>query len=129
MRIINHNAVLATTPYDKCITSITDWISKLDAHEKQLFIISPAQINGYITVIMIPDGSKEMRPESANGDNLRQRFIDRLLTYNYSDGSSPWEFIEVGYGDYGQKVLRGNNVNVCNNKKYAIKSHIGKKGE
>ena len=39
---------------------------------------------------------------------------------NYSDGSNPWDWIEVGYGEYGQAILRGNNKNCYSDSEYAI---------
>lgn len=44
------------------------------------------------------------------GDTLRNIFIETLATSNFDDGSSPWEWVEVSYGEYGQSIVRGNNV-------------------
>ena len=45
---------------------------------------------------------------------------DRLEADGYSDGSSPWSWVEVGYGEYGQKLLRGNNENRHGAEGYAL---------
>ena len=37
---------------------------------------------------------------------------------NYDDGSNPWSFVEVGYGEFGQKVLRGNCKNCYDDSEY-----------
>ena len=67
----------------------------------------------------LPDGSKEGWDTSNQGDDLRQRFIEELAKDNFNDGSSPWDWVEVGYGEYGQKVLRGNNKNSYTDEEYA----------
>lgn len=118
MGVMNHNAVIATTWDTKRIEGIQKWIESIDETSRELFLIGPAVTNNQQTVVLLPDGSKEHRAESAEGDALRQAFIDRLDQDNYEDDSSPWCWIEVGYGEYGQKVLQGNNVNCFGDENY-----------
>jgi len=108
MGIINHNAVLATTWSEEHYKSISIWISERSVNEQMLFLFGNNFVNGARTIVLIPDGSKEGWVESDKGDALRRSFIERLEEDKYEDGSSPWDWIEVGYGEYGQKVLRGN---------------------
>lgn len=112
---INHNAVIATTWNNDCFERMVAWISQLK-HENpfdnnnppEMFMISGRVINGYRTIILIPDGSNEGWKESEVGNNLRDTFIQRLEEDKYEDESSPWDYIEVGYGCFGNTALRSN---------------------
>jgi hypothetical protein len=86
---------------------------------KTLFLFGQKEINGITTIVMVPDGSKEGWPESVVGDLLRNLFIRELEKADYDDGSNPWSFVEVGYGEFGQKVLRGNCENCYSDSEYA----------
>jgi hypothetical protein len=127
MGIENHNAVLATTWDREYVEIIRAWVEGLKCEQllpsfhdpRRLFVFGPELINGYTTVVMLPDGSKEGWVESDYIDDLRDRFIERLEEDGYDDGSNPWDWIEVGYGEYGQKVLRGNCQNRYSDQEYA----------
>ena len=121
MRIINHNCIIATTCNQKCVSRIWEWVNTLPHNGHLLFVQSPKTIvNGYHTTIMIPDGSKEAWPESDQGDDFRKQFIERLELDNYDDESSPWAYVEVGFGVYGQKMLQGNCSNEYDDKEYFV---------
>ena len=124
MGVINHNAIIATTLNDEVADSLQKWLARrpkigVCIHEPGVVIEADFVINGYRTFIMIPDGSNEGWQESGIGDEYRDNFIARLAEDDYEDGSSPWAWVEVGFGEYGQKVLRGNNKNKYNDKDYA----------
>jgi hypothetical protein len=55
--------------------------------------------NGYLSFMVAPDGSKEGWPESEVGDSGRQSFIAWLDAQRYSDGSSPYDWVLLQYGD------------------------------
>lgn len=114
MGTINHNAIIATTWDPKIFDALLTWVNK-----RAQFIKNSSMMNGYQTLVLVPDGSKEGWANSSQGDVLRNEFIDRLEQDKYGDESSPWCWIEVGYGEYGQKVLRGNNKNCFGNNDYA----------
>lgn len=113
MGVENNNAIIATTRNSEEVARIKEWVEGLESM-KDLFLFGSPQINNKTTVVMVPDGSKEGWTESDAGDNLRSLFIKEIEKANYENGSNPWDFIEVGYGEFGQKVLRGN----CKNKYY-----------
>lgn len=120
MGVENNNAVIATTWNNDGIERIKRWVDEIDDDFwRGLFLFGDAKINGITTIVMLPDGSKEGWPESEYGDKLRDRFISELQKADYDDGSSPWDFIEVGYGEFGQKVLRGNCQNRYGDSEYA----------
>ena len=109
MGIMNHNAVIASTWNDQRYENVAEWCRRLGS---PLFLFEETSFNKTRTIVLVPDGSKEGWPASDAGDGLRAAFIKRLEADQYDDGSSPWEWIEVGYGEYGQTVLRGNNKKV-----------------
>ena len=119
MGVENNNVVIATTWNKKEVERIKSWIDDLNDFGKGLFLFGDKKINGIITVVMVPDGSKEGWIESDEGDKLRAIFITELEKGNYEDGSSPWDYIEVGYGEFGQKVLKGNCKNLYDDSEYA----------
>jgi len=55
--------------------------------------------NGYGSFFIAPDGSKEGWSTSDDGDSLRDKAIEILDSYNFDDGSSPFAWVEVQYGD------------------------------
>ena len=120
MGVMNHNAVLASTWSDEHANGVKEWIAGRSEVERDLFLFGGKKVNNEQTIVLVPDGSKEGWQESENGDALRQAFIERLEQDDYEDGSSPWSWVEVGYGEFGQKVLRGNNRNCYTDEDYSI---------
>lgn len=55
--------------------------------------------NGYLSFLVAPDGSKEGWEESAAGDERRAAFKEWLRSQEDEDGSSPFSWVEVMYGD------------------------------
>lgn len=118
MEVQNNNAVIATTWSKGEVARIKQWVDGL-MEMKSLFLVGREELNGETTIVMVPDGSKEGWPESDAGDALRDSFIAELEKANYDDGSNPWDFVEVGFGEFGQKVLRGNCKNCYGVSEYA----------
>lgn len=106
--IINHNAMVITTWSDRCAREFLDWIDLLAKGDRSLIVRVESRINVYHTFFVGPDGSQEHWDESHEGDLLRDRIVERLSRDNRSDGSSPWKWVEVSFGEYGQKIVRGN---------------------
>ncbi len=104
------------------LSEVKAWVQALPEDEQSLFAFVPGLVNSKATVILAPCGSKKGWPEDKQIEKLRQRFVNLLETFNYEDGSSPWNWIEVGYGEFGQKVLRGNCKNRYDDRDYADES-------
>lgn len=120
MGVENNNAILATTWSDEKATAFQSWIdTDLSDTERELIVRAGSWVNGKHSFAVMPDGSKEGWDESDAGDALRERIITRLGEDNYEDDSSPWEWVEVGFGEFGQKVLRGNCRNRYSAAEYA----------
>jgi len=119
MGVENNECVVATTWNREAMMKVREWVSKLDADEHSLFAFLPSLMNNKETVFLAPDGSKKGWDTAKQGEALRDRFIEYLSAFDYDDGSSPFDWVEVGYGEFGQKVLRGNNVNCYSDEEYA----------
>lgn len=104
------------------VDKVKCWVNDLQTDEKSLFAFINSLFNDKVTIILGPDGSKkgESCKKYQINKNLRTKFIELIETFNYSDGSNPFDWVEVGYGEYGQKILRGNCKNRYNDKEYAV---------
>lgn len=118
MGIINHECVIATTWNKDVVTQIKSWVESLADYQRDRFAFIGPVINSYQTIILAPDGSKKGWTEADEGESLRNDFVEKLQSFNYEDGGSPLEWVEVGYGEYGQKVLRGNCKNCYSDSGY-----------
>jgi hypothetical protein len=108
MGLMRHHAIIATTWSGKNYMGLLAWIGTLGEEERSLFAMNGSLINGYQSVTMVPDGSKEGWDTSRQGDDLRNRFISRLEEDRYEDDSSPWDWVEVSFGELGPRISRSN---------------------
>ena len=115
MGIENNEVVIATTWNDESIETAKEFISNISDDFRKLFCIIPSVVNGKYTVILGPDGSKKGWAISESGKALRDLFVKFLELHNH------WEWVEVGYGEFGQKVLRGNCMNMYDDSDYCGK--------
>ena len=103
MGVMQHHAIVATTWSDEVFIDMLDWIKNRTEEERQLFKFGEGWVNGYSTVVMIPDGSKAGWGTSDDGDDLRDRFIKRIGKHN-------WDWVEVTYGEMGHRITRKDEV-------------------
>jgi len=105
MGYMRHHAIVVTSFNDTEINK---------AHEKAKYYfgnlvseIIESSINGYYSFFISPDGSKEDWDESEYGDKQRSLFKRWLISQLYDDTSSPYDWVEVQYGDgdHGVKVI------------------------
>lgn len=107
MGTMNHDAVIATTASDEGWEAATrQWLN--GEHGHRFAGSTQAAVNGYRTLVLLPDGSKEGWPDSEEGDALRDEFIDWLRVRR---SMVWWDWVEVSLGEYGQAITRGNNPN------------------
>jgi hypothetical protein len=92
MGLIQHDAVIATTGDPSVIPKIRKWIK--EAGRPYMFHVGKQVTNGYVTVVMQPDGSKEGWETSDQFDKLREAFIALLL-------KSKFHVVRVSYGERG----------------------------
>ncbi len=107
MGVVNHNAIIATTWSKPDAELIIEWVNTNARNYTGLFTYSTNEY-GFTTIVMNPDGSKEGWEDSNNCDRIRDELIAYLDTFTYSDDSSSISYVEVSFGEYGQKIVRGN---------------------
>lgn len=106
---VEHNeCVIATTWDDAAMRKVTDWIKTLSSEEQSLFSVTAGLANNRKTLFMAPDGSKKGWDIAERSAVLRGELITLLDAFAYEDNSSPFAYVEVGYGELGQRILRGN---------------------
>jgi len=110
MGVENNECVIATTWSSDYMNKVKEWISTLSDCEQSLFAVLPSIVNNKETVILAPDGSKKGWAEAESGKARRQAFIKVLQDFDYGDGSNPFDWVEVSYGEYGQSIVQGNCV-------------------
>lgn len=119
MGVINHNAILATTQLTEAADSFRDWLDLQAGPPGRRWVELDSRTNSVRTFLIGPDGSKENWDDSDRGDGLRSAAVTRLAEDDDEDGGSPWAWIAVGWGDYGQQLLAGNNRNRFDDRPYA----------
>lgn len=87
MGYIRHNAIVATAWDESLAKTLFDFASRLGANP----LISEKAVNGYVTVVIPPDGSKEGWASSDDGDLRREEIVKLLM-------SAGFEWLEVAYG-------------------------------
>ncbi len=92
-----HHAIVITTYKNDELHKVAT-----KAKELGLQVLGPSEespVNGYFSLLICPDGSKEGWPESEEGNKLRRKFIEWLETQRHEDGSSWLEWVEIAYGN------------------------------
>jgi len=108
MSFENNKAILATTHENECINK---WIQTLPDAEQSLFVVVPGLVNNKQTLILAPYGGKDGWEYDTRFTQLRDELVQLIESFNYEDGSNPFDYVEVSFGDFGQKIVRGNCVN------------------
>lgn len=92
-----HYAIIVSTWDDESFNKAIEKAKQTFNHIQISSIMSG--INNYKTFCVGPDGSKEGWDESIGGDSKRALFISWLNEQKHEDGSSPFDWCEVQYGD------------------------------
>jgi hypothetical protein len=117
--IENNECVIAITADPNLMKKIRTWVRRLNHEDDSLFTFVPALANGKETVIMAPDGSKKGWGTSKFAQKLREKFIKKIQDLDSDPNFGGIQWVEVGFGDFGQKVLQGNNNNIWSDEEYA----------
>ncbi len=130
MGTINHDCLIITTYASDEFNRLKLWIdTHVTESECNLITFFDSPYNGYKNIIVMPSGSKVGWDEYVEAENLIDKLILVINSLEYCDHSSPFAWVKVGYGEYGQKILQGNCKNVFNDKPYATDPDIDKKSE
>lgn len=95
MGYMRHNVIVATSWNDALIDRAATFARNLG-----LTVIGPSAplVNGYRTMTVCPDGSKEGWPESDAADEKREKLRAFLNGERYEDGSTSIEWFEAMFG-------------------------------
>lgn len=96
MSSVIHHAIIVTSWDDMLLSEFAGIASGAGA-----IVLGPSAeaVNGYRTVVVCPDGSKEGWDDSDKGDNTRTQLKAWANGQRYEDGSSKLEWVEVCYGN------------------------------
>lgn len=61
--------------------------------------IAPGQVNSYVSFLVVPDGSKKGWEIAEAATDFRAEFVEWLHAQRYEDDSTPFDWVEVAYGD------------------------------
>lgn len=92
MGYIKHNAIIATSWHDE---SLESFAALAESSGAQVLGPSDAIMNGFRTVVVCPDGSKEGWEDSDKGDEQREKLVNWLKQPGPADYI---EWVEVAYG-------------------------------
>ena len=118
MGVENNECVVATTWDRQSMAKVDKWVGELSDKHQSLFAFLPSLADSKETVFLAPDGSKKGWEAAKDGKSLRDDFINFLGSFDNIDGSSPFDWVEVGYGEFGQTILRGNCKNRYDDRPY-----------
>jgi ABC-type sugar transport system substrate-binding protein len=95
MSHIVHHAIVVTSWNAEAIAAAAD-----EARKTGLKVIGPGVrvLNGFMTFLVCPDGSKAGWPESDRSKQKRDKFIVYMKGVKYDDGSSCLDWVAVTYG-------------------------------
>jgi hypothetical protein len=108
MGTIQHHAIILTTD--------EEYIAPVLAKAKLIFgdMVTPTPLpsvrNGYVTILIGPDGSKEGWEPSNTGDHRRAEFKAWLRQEDNYPGYHTW--VEVEYGELGYRVTDSDEMEV-----------------
>ena len=124
MGLIKHHAIVVTSWDDELLQEM---------HAKALEIfdqvapITPPVVNGYVSFLIAPDGSKEGWSDSSIGDKAREKFIRWIDSKRYDDGGTAIDYVEIQFGDDERKtkIIRHSDDHIARTRESLFKA-IGK---
>lgn len=96
MGLIQHNAIVMTTWRE----DVKEFVEKALSLGCSIIGPSDTQMNDYVTVCIVPDGSKEGWEDSDKGDERRAALHEWLQ-------STDLTWVEVSFGECGNSVVTG----------------------
>lgn len=102
MGYIKHHAII-----------ITSWDDKILLKIKKKFPVSSeiikSHVNGYCSLFIPPDGSKEGWPDSDAGDEVRRKIKKYINSLAYKDKSNRVQYVEVSYDEKRDVKIESHN--------------------
>ena len=95
MGYMRHHAIVVTSFNPEAIEAAAN-----KARELGMLVLGPSDevTNGYRSMVVCPDGSKEGWEESKHGDRSRASFREYLGELDYDDGRANLDWVEIAYG-------------------------------
>lgn len=103
MGTFQHHAIVLTTD-EEYITPVLETAQRIFGPRVSAPISSGW--NGYVSIFIAPDGSKEGWTESNYGDQRRAEFKAWLRNESNYEGYHSW--VEIGYGELGYEIVSSN---------------------
>ncbi len=102
MGVEQHNVIIVTSWNQEVIEEARD-----KAVEFRLLVtnIVTAKLNGYLTFVVTPCGSKAGWTEDIVDRGRKQNFLDWTETTKHEDGSGPLRVAYITYGERGTYIL------------------------
>ncbi len=105
MGYMRHHVIVITANDEKLIQKARNEAKKIfqptEIDNFKALVSSSVEgcVNDYYTFCVGPDGSKDGWGPSDDGDRYRNELIDWLEEQRYGDNSSPYDWVEIQYGD------------------------------
>lgn len=101
MSHVLHHAIVLTTYDEKRIRAAR---RHAIAREMSVSDVVRSPFEVYYSLLIGPDGSGEGWPDSDKGDRKRDEFLAWLDAQRFEDGSSPYYWFVVRYGDEPTRI-------------------------
>lgn len=114
---IRHHVIVVTSNQKEKLEKIRKEVielyqSKMEAKNSSKLVgpIQESLINGFVTFLIAPDGSKEGYDASDDADRIRQLVVDLVRSFPSNEEEGYLQFVEVSYGqDDGKAQIVSNN--------------------
>jgi hypothetical protein len=99
MGYMRHHAIIVTAFDEQNAQRALDEARETFEGITEVTLIVKSGVNAFLSFLVPPDGSSDGWSESGTGDEARDAFVGWLNGQAYEDGSSPYSWVEVQYGD------------------------------
>jgi ABC-type sugar transport system substrate-binding protein len=101
MGYVKHDAIIVTSWKHEAVEQA---VAKAKEYGLDVLEQGSEVVNGYRTLLICPDGSKEGWETSNEFDAKREKYIEYLNSVRYEDGSSCLEWVAIAYGSDDQEA-------------------------
>lgn len=99
MGVTQHSIMAATFWDEDTVSQAWYWVQlNVPEHLRKLFVQIDGIMNGYTSIVMVPDGSNEGRQMSIECDNWRQQAVD------YFESLRGGNVVVASYGEQGERI-------------------------
>ena len=128
MGVINYECIIGITWNIDVIDKFEKYLLDVPVQFVKLFHVNKSIVNNNYNIVLTPSGSKKGWKSDIEYTKIRKSLINFFESFKYTDGSNCISWVEVGFGEYGQIILNGNNKNKYTEDEY-YDENSSKKGE